>query len=260
MRPITQFNPRDIKGILTDLDDTITIGRKFHWRVLEGMYRLKERGFRVILVTGRPAGWCDCLLRLLPIDGIVGENGALYFYKENEIVKHRFMLPEEELKENRKRLEKIRDIILSKVPEAKVAKDQFSRVNDLAIDFSEDIYPPLSIEKVKLIYSIFKENGANAKISSIHVNGWFGDFNKLITFLVMAKELWNESKEYVTEHYVYCGDSPNDAEMFKFFKNSVGMGNLKRFIKLLKEDELPAYITDREEGYGFLEVVERLVS
>lgn len=251
---------RNIKGILTDFDDTFTVNRRLNWKVLKGVEELKVRGYRVVIVTGRPAGWCDCMLRILPIDGIVGENGALYFYRDSlNNVKHRLLLTEEELRRNRRKLEGIKRMILKEIPECRVAMDQFSRINDLAIDFAEDFSVPLSYDKVYRIYKIFLDNGANAKISSIHVNGWFGNFNKLSTFLLMAKEVWNEEESYVKEKYIYIGDSPNDQEMFKFFKFSVGVGNLKKFLPFLREEELPTFITVGREGFGFLEVVKLLL-
>ena len=43
------------------------------------MQRLRDAGLLVIPVTGRPAGWCDHIARMWPVDGVVGENGAFYF-------------------------------------------------------------------------------------------------------------------------------------------------------------------------------------
>ena len=82
MRPFQQFPENlkaDIRYILTDIDDTLTIKGRLPAVVFVAMERLQRAGIRIIPVTGRPAGWCDHMARLWPIDALVGENGAFYF-------------------------------------------------------------------------------------------------------------------------------------------------------------------------------------
>ena len=68
--------------------------------------------------------------------------------------------------------------MLAGVPGCAVAADQAYREADLAIDFCEDV-PPLPMSSAHAIQAIFEAAGATAKISSIHVNGWFGNYDKL---------------------------------------------------------------------------------
>ena len=48
------------------------------------MERLRDSGLAVVPITGRPAGWCDLIARLWPVDGVVGENGAFYFHYDRD--------------------------------------------------------------------------------------------------------------------------------------------------------------------------------
>ena len=79
--------------------------------------------------------------------------------------------------------------MLREVPGAAVASDQPYRLADLAIDFCEDV-PPLPRTDIDRIVAIFERHGAKAKVSSIHVNGWFGSYDKLTTTRTMMAELF----------------------------------------------------------------------
>ena len=68
----------EIRGVLTDIDDTLSTHGKITATAYAAMERLHDAGLMVIPVTGRPAGWCDHIARMWPVDAVVGENGALY--------------------------------------------------------------------------------------------------------------------------------------------------------------------------------------
>jgi hypothetical protein len=142
------------------------------------------------------------------------------------------------------------------VPGTALASDQPYRESDLAIDFCEDVVP-LPRPAVLRIKEIFEEAGAQAKISSIHVNGWFGEFDKLSTARLWARERLDCDLDAERQAYVFCGDSPNDEPMFQFFPLSFGMANVRPFLSLMPHG--PGYICDRECGAGFCEVAERLL-
>ncbi len=115
-----------------------------------------------------------------PVDGVVGENGA--FYMHHDDAKHRlvrrFVADAAERAANRERLAVIGAKILREVPGAALASDQLYRETDLAIDFCEDV-PPLPRAAIDRIVALMEAEGMTAKISSIHVNGWFGAYDKL---------------------------------------------------------------------------------
>lgn len=249
---------RGIRGVLTDIDDTLTTGGRISADVFSAMERLRAAERLVIPITGRPAGWCDMIARQWPVDAVVGENGAFYFRYDQM---HRRMVrgyadPEHVRAENRLRLEAISTEVLAAVPGAAIAADQAYRDTDLAIDFCEDV-EPLPEREIEHILDIFTRHGATAKVSSIHVNGWFGDYDKLTMAKRLMQEQFSIDLDTAPEHFVFAGDSPNDAPMFAFFPNAVGVANLKNFLSQC--DALPAWITRGERGEGFVELAERVL-
>ena len=153
------------------------------------MERLSNYGYKVIPVTGRCAGWCDHIARMWPVDGVVGENGAFFFSydHDNKKMNNLYSQTEDERRKNFTLLKQIKNTILESVPGTAEASDQEYRITDLAIDFAEDV-PKLSKSKVDEIVGIAEQNGAIAKISSIHVNCWIGSHTKLTTSVQILKE------------------------------------------------------------------------
>jgi HAD superfamily hydrolase (TIGR01484 family) len=257
MNPISTFPMkarRHIRYVLTDIDDTLTIKGRLPAVVFAAMEGLQRAGIRVIPITGRPAGWCDHIARMWPVDGLVGENGAFYFRYDGHEKKmiRRYWKPEEERRVDRARLDAIRAKVLAGVPGCAVAADQAYREADLAIDFCEDV-PPLPMSSAQAIKAIFEAAGATAKISSIHVNGWFGDYDKLSMSRLLFGEVFNVDMDAVRDQVLFCGDSPNDSPMFGFFPHSVGVANVRTFEAQLAAP--PTWVTRSEGGLGFAELV-----
>ena len=262
MKPIKDFplqSKLQIKFILTDIDDTLTVHGRLPAVAFSAMEKLQHRHIHVIPITGRPAGWCDHIARMWPVAGIVGENGAFYFRYEDEKRKmiRRYFKSEEARKNDRKRLKTLKHEILKLVPDAGVSADQDYREADLAIDFCEDV-PPLSEETIQYIVQLFKQAGAQAKESSIHVNGWFGNYDKLTMSKLLLDEIFNLSPDEFKDQILYIGDSPNDCPMFAFFPHSVGVANILDYKGRLESE--PAWVTTNTGGYGFAEMVDTLLS
>lgn len=257
MKPIQEFPPataQALLGVFFDIDDTFTTRGKIHPEPFQAIWLLKEAGLRVVPITGRPAGWCDHIARMWPVDGVVGENGALYFWydRQEKKVRRHFIDPEPVRQEKRRRLSAVKEEILRTVPGAAVAGDQPYREADLAIDYCEDV-APLPWADVEKICDIFAKHGATYKVSSIHVNGWFGDYNKLGMTQRLAEEQWGLALDNCRDHFVFCGDSPNDEPMFAYFPYAAGVRNLLKFADQIAH--LPAYIAGKEGGEGFAEIV-----
>jgi hypothetical protein len=193
-----------------------------------------------------------------PVDGVVGENGAFNFRYDAGSRKmiRRYWKPEKERRADRKRLNFIEKQIRKSVPGSRVASDQAYREADLAIDFCEDV-EPLTPSEIDCIVACFTAAGAQAKISSIHVNGWFGDYDKLAMTRLFFGEVFGQNLDAVKTQVIYVGDSPNDAPMFGYFPNSVGVANVRNFTGNMSHD--PAWVTEREGGLGFAEIADRLI-
>jgi len=261
MRPLADF-PRAaraaVRGVFLDIDDTLTTDGQLTAEAYGALARLHEAGLLVAPITGRPAGWCDHIARMWPVDGVVGENGAFYFRYERAMrrLHRRFIADHAERAENRRRLEALAAEILAAVPGTALASDQPYREADLAVDYREDV-APLPPAEVARIVALFEAAGATAKVSSIHVNGWFGTYDKLSTTRLMLAEDFDIDLDARIGEFVFVGDSPNDAPMFAAFPNAVGVANLRAFAGGMSA--LPAYIAAAPAGAGFAELTAALL-
>jgi len=242
-----------VKGLFSDLDGTISTAGKVGPRAFAALWQLHEAGLHLVVVTGRPAGWCDHIARFWPVDAVVGENGGFYFFHDGRRMQRRYLYDDAQRQNFRRRIEAVGEEILRQVPGARIAADQLYREYDLAIDFCEDV-TPLPMAQVLRIKEIFEKAGANAKISSIHVNGWYGEFDKLTTMRLYAQERLGTDLDAEREAFVFCGDSPNDEPMFGFFPLSFGMANVRGFLSLMRRR--PAFVTTQPCGAGFRQVAD----
>jgi len=252
MKPLALLDARPIDTVFFDIDETLTTHGKLTAEAYAALERLQRAGKRMISVTGRPAGWCDHIARMWPVDAVIGENGAFYFWFGEGRLRKRFVDDAATRSAKRARLQAIAEAILRAVPGAALAADQQYRETDLAIDFCEDV-PPLPLSAAARIAQLMRQAGLTAKVSSIHVNGWFGGYDKLATSRLLFAERFAADLDAVNRNVVFAGDSPNDAPMFAFFVNSVGVANVRRFPGLE-----PKFVTNAESGAGFAELAAHL--
>ena len=262
MRPLAELPreaAREVRAVLTDIDDTLTTDGRLPAVAYAALERLRTAGLLVVPVTGRPAGWCDHIARMWPVDGVVGENGAFWFRHDARLgrLRKRHVVGESERKQRAERLEAIARKVLAAVPGCAIASDQPYREADLAIDFREDV-PPLPLADVKRIVALMEAEGLTAKASSIHVNGWFGGYDKLSTSRLMLREEFGVDADAERARIVFAGDSPNDQPMFEFFPNAVGVANVIDMSELMTS--LPAWLTPSRGGQGFAELADALVA
>jgi HAD superfamily hydrolase (TIGR01484 family) len=262
LRPLVELPAAiaaSVHTVLTDIDDTLTTLGRLTAAAYAALESLQRAGIRVIPVTGRPAGWCDQIARLWPVEGVVGENGAFYMWHDEAArkLRVRHVLDAARRAADAQRKADVRDSILRKVPGCAVASDQFCRLYDLAIDFCEDV-PPLADAAVDRIVALMQEAGMTAKVSSIHVNGWFGDWNKLDMARTMLAERHGIDLDAERDRIVFAGDSPNDEPMFAFFPNAVGVANVLDAAHRIKA--LPAWVTPSRASAGFVELAQVLLA
>ncbi|MSO94048.1 MAG: HAD-IIB family hydrolase [Rhodospirillales bacterium] len=262
MRPLKDFPiaaRERVRHVLTDIDDSLTDHGRLTAAAYAALESLKDAGLTVIPITGRPAGWCDHIARMWPVDGVVGENGAFYFHYDHgrRAMVRRFWIGADERRRDRARLDALAGEILAAVPGAAIAADQPYREADLAIDVREDV-APLPAAAIDRIVGMFEAAGAQAKVSSIHVNGWFGDYDKLAMTRLLMSEVFNVDLDAERDRFVFVGDSPNDAPMFRHFPNAVGVANVGEFLDRL--EHRPAWVTGASGGAGFAEVARALLA
>jgi HAD superfamily hydrolase (TIGR01484 family) len=261
VRPLAEMSreaARAMRGVLCDIDDTLTTDGRLTPDAYAALGQLRAAGLLTIPITGRPAGWCDHIARMWPVDAVVGENGAFYFRydrTERKFLK-RFRDDADTRLANRARLRVACDRILASVPGARVASDQLYREADLAIDYCEDV-PRLADPAVDRIVEIMRAEGMTAKVSSIHVNGWFGEYDKLGMTRMLLQECFHIDLDEERTRFVFAGDSPNDAPMFAFFPHAVGVANVRALEARLPHR--PAFVTRGASGAGFVELAEFLL-
>ncbi len=255
MLPLEELNRADLcslKYILCDIDDTLTREGYLLPEAYTALWNLHKAGFTIIPVTGRPAGWCDMIIRQWPVEAVIGENGAFCMLRtENgyDLKLH----PDVADVNVRDRLKEIEEYVCTRIPGMKTARDQDFRWYDLALDFAEDP-PRFDYDTAVKIKTLCEEKGAVAKISSIHVNTWFGQYSKLETAVMILTDNFGISPDALTKAVLFCGDSPNDEPMFSYFPLSCGMANIKSVLYLIEKK--PGYITEKPFGFGFAEVAE----
>ncbi|MDR2143312.1 MAG: HAD hydrolase family protein [Treponema sp.] len=279
MKPVTEISAAEasvVVYVLMDIDDTLTTAGKLPAAAYAALWKLHEAGLKVIPVTGRPAGWCDLIAREWPVDGVVGENGALAFWEEpsekpagdpsekpsgepaQRQTNGRPVLKQEfhpnAVRNDHPVLVRIKEKALAGVPGLRPAKDQFARIFDIALDFAEE-EPVLPLEAAEKVRAIAAGEGAMAKISSIHVNVWMGAYDKLS----MAERFLQKRFGWGGDPFqvLFAGDSPNDEPMFARFPLACGVANVNRYRSCMKT--LPAFVSSREGGEGFAEIVETVL-
>lgn len=284
-----------IRGVAFDIDDTFSSDGLLSAEAFSALWSLKRAGFFLVPITGRPAGWCDHFARFWPVDAVVCENGAFTFFMREErdangVVKttrHRYDTPGGD-PDRAVKLLHLRATLAREFPGLSYASDQLYRENDLAIDFCEDV-APWSRAEVDRLVAVCEREGAHAKVSSIHVNTWYGEFDKRAGFQAWcdfgapglgrkfpasfgvsvtragsetagtsaSAAASSEATAPPLSEWIFAGDSPNDEPMFKYFPTSVGVANLANFLDRLKKP--PTYITARPSGQGFVEMATKLL-
>ena len=247
-----------LRYVLTDIDDTLTEEGRLPALAYAAMEALSAAGIAVIPVTGRPAGWCDAIARQWPVAAVVGENGALWYAEDRHARRMlRWQAQDEDARRtNRGRLMELAERAMAAVPGSALSADQPFRLFDVAVDFAEDA-GPLPLEDAHRIAAVFEAGGAQAKVSSIHVNAWFGDWDKRsgIENLFAARLAPLAS---VIGGVAFLGDSPNDAPLFAAVPFSVGVANVVPHLESIAA--APAYVTRAPGGRGFAEFAEALLA
>jgi len=255
-----------LRGVCLDIDETLSTRGKLTAEAFAALWSLKDAGFAVIPITGRPAGWCDHFARFWPVDAVIGENGAFSFFMQQG-VRRGIVTPgaNPDGPRGNGRLAALAAAIQGRFPHVQWASDQAYREFDLAIDVCEDV-PPWPREDIEELLKLCRTAGAQAKLSSVHVNIWFGFFDKrkgLDHWLAsgapgLADDVIGRGGPLRPEQLLFIGDSPNDEPMFASFGFSVGVANLTEYLDRLQSP--PRWLTVLESGAGFAEMAVRLVS
>lgn len=256
MRALADWLVPDLVGVFTDIDDTLTTEGAITPDALQALAELKAAGLHVVPITGRPVGWSAPFAQTWPVDAIVAENGAVALvHEEGQALRKLYQQDAATRATNFARMQQVLARIEREVPGARRAQDNAGRETDIAIDHSEFTHlPPHAIDAV---LRLMQAEGMTATVSSIHINGWYGEHDKLAGARWIVRELWGRDLDAELDRWVYVGDSTNDQVMFEHFTHSVGVANIRRFADQLTHP--PRYITPSERGAGFAELAHHLL-
>lgn len=257
--PLHEADLSKVEAIFTDVDGTLTTKGKLSSQVLRAIEWLNAHHVKVVLVSGRPAGWGEAWVRQWPVAGAIMENGGLHFAWRKEgggerLVKS-YPQPEKQRLADRKKLQAHVQAALAHVPGAQLSSDSIYTEVDLAIDYAEDV--DLGQGAAAKLEAFLAKRGVNAVRSSVHVNCWLGNFDKLTAVRRFVKVEWKKSVRPNERRYAYVGDSFNDAPMFGAFPLSIGVANVRDVLEDLEHK--PAFITRAREGKGFGEIADALM-
>ncbi len=270
MTPISTWplaHRRQIIGVFTDIDDTLTTEGAITADALQALHDLKTAGLHVVAITGRPVGWSEPFAATWPVDAIVAENGAVLLQNSNQIglqpnkIMHRQLLKlyQTDATQRAHHYARMQEVLLRierEVPGAQRSTDSPGRETDIAIDHSEFTHQPP--ERITQVVQLMQQEGLHATVSSIHINGWLGEHNKLQGARWAVQQLWGRKLNDELDGWAYVGDSTNDQLMFEAFTHSIGVANIARFALQLRH--LPRYVTQGERGAGFAQFSRLLLS
>ncbi len=253
-RPLSDLRG-PVRALFSDIDGTMTTGERIEASTYEALEQLSASGTPVIMVTGRPAGWGQAFMKMLPVVAVVTENGGVTFVREGRRQHKLYGVPQASLPEWRRRMNDAAVEAMSKVPGARLSSDSKYREVDLAIDWNEEV--ALSQDDAEAVVALLRKAGFTAVRSSVHVNFGPPHFDKLSACMTVVQKVLGGDPANRTP-YVYVGDALNDAPMFAGFPSSVGVANIRHWWDELSHK--PAYVTERPEGAGLRELIAHLMS
>ena len=246
-----------LRGVLTDIDDTLTRDGVIEPVALAALHRLAAAGVPVIAITGRPARWSEPALRDWPVAAVVAENGGVLLSRDAaspDGVRRRFAVDDAERASRLARLLACAAAVLAALPGTVLAQDSPGRLTDIAVDHRE--FQSLAAQQIDAVVAVMHSHGLTVTVSSIHINGWIGEHNKWTGARWAVETVMG--CDFDASEWIYVGDSTNDQLMFQQVPLSVGVANVARFLPAMTWP--PAWVTVAERGLGFSEVVACLLS
>ncbi len=241
----------DVRLVATDMDGTLTTAGQFSPMLLTAFERLGKANIEVMIVTGRSAGWVSGLVHYLPVVGAIAENGGLYISKQTA---EPVILPDiPRMSTHRDRLSHLFTKLKGRYPNLRPATDNLFRITDWTFDIAgltgEDI--------AWLQKTACAEPTMGFTYSNVQCHLKIERQNKAAG---LSKVLQQHFPQLTKSQVLTIGDSPNDESLFdsQQFPHSVGVANVAHYLPALAHQ--PAYITEADEGAGFVEIVDCLVA
>lgn len=249
---LTSPEARELEGLLFDLDDTLFTQGKLSEQAYASLFRLRDAGLRLIVVTGRPASWADLCARLWPVEAAIGENGALAYAFEAGRTTLIDSVPRQVRNERRTRLAALSASAHAEIPELVAADDVAGRISDYTFDIGE--HHRAGEDTISRASALARAAGARTSRSSVHLHFSYDHATKASGVLAYLSARGTDPTR-ARARFAFIGDSQNDASCFGAFRTTIGVSNLRGTFSIL-----PRYQTLGAEGAGFTELAERLVT
>lgn len=248
LTPINQSDLPDIRLIASDVDGTLTQNGKFTSDFIATLHRITTAGIKVLLVTGRSAGWVSALVNYLPVAAAIAENGGLYLQPDGQ---QSFLVDITNQFEHRLLLENTFYQIQNRFPDLQPSVDNQFRITDWTFDVDN-----LSANDIEAIAQQCHDVGLGFTYSTVQCHIKLASQDKATGLKRVLEKFYSDLNQ---NQVITIGDSPNDESMFAVdkFPLSVGVANILHYRdKML---QLPQYVTQSSEFTGFLELIQHLI-
>lgn len=257
MKPLSEASSstfQSVRFVLTDMDETLTYGGRLAAQTYGALERLRAAGIKVIPVTAAPAGWCDQMARMWPVDGVIGENGGFFFQRNGDRpdLKRMFWHPVEHQQSVADRLAEIGARVREIVPAAALAQDQPFRLT--SVEFSQSEEPAVRTAIIAALHGA----GADVATNNLWVLGWLCGYDKLAMVRRILTANYGIDVDADRDAVLYVGDSTNDAPMFGFFNHTIGVSTVRRYLPEIPTP--PNWIAEGPGGSGFVEAADAVIS
>ncbi|AUT02621.1 HAD family hydrolase [Nostoc sp. CENA543] len=239
-----------IRLIATDMDGTLTNQGKFSTALLQTLEDLQAAGIKVMIVTGRSAGWVNGLNSLLPITGAIAENGGLLYLSGSE--ETIALTPIQDFTAHRHELATVFANLQTKFPQIQESADNRFRITDWTFDVAG-----LSVDALQTMDDLCQKLGWGFTYSNVQCHIKPQKQEKAIGLLQVLREYF---PDYNPQQIVTVGDSPNDQSLFNYrdFPLSVGVANVRQYVSQMQYQ--PTYVTTAAEGKGFCELCDYILA
>lgn len=260
LRPLVELSEaacRALRGVVFDIDDTMTRGGRLEPDAYDALCRLTRAGLEAVAVTGRPLAWADVLSRLWPVAVAVGENGAGWTWRDQRGAMRCAHYDDDAARARYQPLfERVRAAVRDALPHVRETEDMSGRRCDLAFDVGERVSLPA--REIAKLRALIEAAGARCVVSSVHAHAVPGDWDKARGSVRAVRDALDVDIEREPARWLFVGDSGNDAEAFAFFPLSVGVANVRDHLANLPRP--PAFITDGARGQGFAELARHVLA
>ena len=256
MESFRKLDPAHVRGVVFDIDDTVTRHGVLEPDAYAAMHDLVGAGFELVAVTGRPLGWTDVIARLWPVRVAVGENGAGWTWIDDDGTHEGYFCNEAERTEQARLLDTVRRKAAAAMPHVQTTNDHRHRRCDLAFDIGESVSLPRA--EIDALVALIEDLGARSSVSTVHAHAIPGPWDKAEGVMRALRDVLGIDVGGEIDRWVFVGDSGNDAAAFERFPKSVGVANVREHLERLPTP--PRYVTDGERGRGFAQIAAHLTN